>query len=389
MNTKKLLALLLAVVIVLGLAACGQTGGDQTTDAAQTTDEVQPADEEQAADAAADDTTESTPADEVPTSITVEHAMGTTEVPYAPERVCVLDSNAMDFMVALELTDYVTCVQSPKGIPSYLEEYYNSETIILLERPESDERDEAAETTDPYESYYSIDADLIIGSADAVDAELYAVLSQIAPTIVTGYAIDNENGMYEGVKANARMIASIWGVEEKLDEVLVEYDAIYQELDEVLEGVTVVMMNSTMDSNRIQIVSNDDFESNSEKLEAERSGRILLDLGMVMYSNDAPEEVVQASAYERNTDADTQNAKNQVSADLIDQVAPEYVLLVDRNFSSIEEAKDEGYEVVALTSMAAYQEGKVYMLSYEGKTGASGLCGTFIQLDELAAIFLN
>lgn len=178
-----------------------------------------------------------------------------------------------------------------KGTPAYLEEYYNSDSIILLQREknknkgnDSAENEATEETTDPYEMYYSIDADLIIGTTDTVDEELYAVLSQIAPTIVTGYAIDNTDGMYAGVKENARLIASIWGAEDKLDDITAEYDALYQQLDETLDGVMVVMLNSSLDTNRVEVVSNDDIESSDDKREAERSGRILLDLGMVMYS---------------------------------------------------------------------------------------------------------
>ena len=102
---------------------------------------------------------------ETPSTITVEHAFGTTEVPYNPERVCVLDSNAMDFIHVLDLGDHVASAQSPKGIPAYLEEYYNSESIIVLERMESSSKNKgnsdtesSEETVDPYEGYYTIDA---------------------------------------------------------------------------------------------------------------------------------------------------------------------------------------------------------------------------------------
>lgn len=231
MNTKKLLALLLAVVMVFGLAACGGTGNTEDTTAANTTESAE------------NDATQATAGEETPSSITIEHALGTTEVPYCPERVCVLDSSVLDFIHVLGLGEYVTSVQSAKGTPAYLEEYYNSDSIILLQREknknkgnDSAETEATEETTDPYEMYYSIDADLIIGTTDTVDEELYAVLSQIAPTIVTGYAIDNTDGMYAGVKENARLIASIWGAEDKLDDITAEYDALYQQLDETLDA---------------------------------------------------------------------------------------------------------------------------------------------------------
>lgn len=377
MNTKKILALLLVAVMAFGLVACGgETNSKEESNALEATNNTL-------------ETTNNTSSDETTKTITVEHALGTTEVTYCPERVCVLDSNAMDFIHALGLSEYVASVQSPKGIPAYLEEYYNSDTIIKLERAESGEKSGEAETADPYESYYSIDADLIIGSADTVDGELYAVLSEIAPTVVTDFAIDHEDGMYAGVVANARMIASIWGVEEKLDTMLAEYDALYQQLSEAMNGISCVMMNSTLDSNRIQVVSNDDYESDKEKLECERSGRIIYDLGMNMYSNDAPEEIVEASTYNRNTDEATQIAKNQVIADWINEINPDYVLIVDRNFNSVEEAEAEGYTYAELKELNIYKEGKVYMLSYDGRIGGSGLYGMFIQLDELKDIFLK
>lgn len=386
---KKLLSMLLVTMMVFSLAACSNT----TTNTEEQTNENN-VNVEQNNNSQTDNAANSV--DETPSTITVEHALGTTEVPYNPDRVCVLDSNVMDFIHVLDLGEHVASAQSPKGIPAYLDEYYNSDSIIVLERMESSSKNKgdsksetSSEEKDPYEGYYTIDADLIIGSADTVDAELYEVLSQIAPTIVTNFAIDHEDGMYAGVKANARMIASIWGVESKIDELLAKYDAIYQELDEKLEGVSVVMVNSTMDSNRIQIVSNDDFSDSSEKIEAERSGRMLLDLGMIMYSNDAPEEVIEASKYDRNSDEAAQLAKNEEIADWIEQQNAEYVFLVDRNFDSIEEGIQEGYEITALTGLSAYKDGKLFSLSYEGKTGSSGLYGTFIQLDELKAIFLD
>lgn len=379
MNTKKLLALLLAVVMVLYLPACGgNTESQQTTGSTE-----------------GSEPNETTVQNQTPSSLTVETIYGSVEVPYAPERVCVLDSSVLDFIHVLGLGEHVASVQSAKGTPTYLEEYYNSESIILLQREKNKNKGDdsaktdATEATDPYEMYYSIDADLIIGTADTVDDELYAILSQIAPTVVTGYAIDNENGVYAGIKENARLIASIWGVEDKLDEVTAEYDALYQQLDEALDGVTVVMLNSSLDTNRVEVVSNDEIESNDDKREAERSGRIMLDLGVVMYSNDMPEEVAAASVYERNAEADAQAAKNKIITDWIEQVAPEYVLVVDRNFDSIEAAEAEGYDASTLTNLTANQAGKLFVLSYAGSNGASGLQGTFIQLDELAAIFLN
>lgn len=325
-------------------------------------------------------------------TVTVEHAMGTTEVPASPERVCVLDSSGMDIMLALGLTDYVTCVQQPKGYASYLADYYTSDTIIKLESTKGGGgkgRGEVEEGADPYEVYYTIDADLIIGDIDTVDEDLYALLSQIAPTIITGYTIDNEDGVYAGAVENARMIASIWGVEDEVDAICEKYDPIYEQLGEALSGKTAIVMTSTSDSNVLGIAVNDGWEDVSEKLECERSVRILYDLGMDLLSNDIPEEVAEASVYERGEEEDTRAAKNEVIAAWVEEQNPEYLIDVDRYYTSLEDAAADGNALTNLENLTVTQNGNLCMLSYDGRIGSNGLYGLMIQMDELQAFFLG
>lgn len=415
MKRKNLLAFSMAAAMFLSMTACGsETANDSTEDLPETSKVVS-------------ENNEAVGNEEAPESLTIEHLYGSTEVPYAPERVCVLGTNVLDFMHTLELSDYVTTIQSAKGMPEYLAEYYESDSIIVLQKSKdhnhSDEKsgsnaegenkdkenaesgdresskaegenrdsanaEAAAEETDPYEMYYSIDADIIIGSADVVDEEMYAVLEQLAPTIVLGYAMDNENGMYEGIKENARTVASIWGAEEKLDEVVAEYDAVYQQLDEKLEGMRIVMLSSSVDTNRIQVTSSESGKEDN-KLETERNGAMLRDLGVQMLADEASEEVLTASVYDRNAEEDAQSEKNKVIAAWIEEVSPDCVLLVDRSFDDIEAARAEGYVCAELDGLTVMKDGKVYQMSYSGKNGANGLTGTFIQLDELKSFFLG
>ena len=343
--------------------------------------------------------------------VTVETIYGSVEISGTPERVCVLDISALDVMDTLGLGEYVTTVMHKKNMPTYLEEYYNSDSIIVLQRErnnkgndgnkseesegetsterETEKQTEETETTDPYELYYSIDADLIIATAETVDEELYSILSQIAPTVVLGYAMDHEEGMYAGVKANARTIASIWGVEDKLDELTVEYDTIYQELDEKLEGVSAVLMNSAMDIGRLQVVTPIEEDEEASKTETEKDGLMLQELGMNMISNEAPEEIVTASTYEKNAEADVLAEKGQVIAAWVEEVNPDYVVLVDRSFDSIKEANAEGYSCAELEGLTVYQEGRICQLPIDGNNGVGGLHATFLQLDELKAFFLE
>lgn len=367
MNIKKLLAVLMAVVLLLGLAACGGDTGDAQAQTNGTTK---------------DDAGSSTPSDGTPATVTVSTVYGDVEVPYAPQRVCALDFTMLDFIHTLGLGEVITCVQSSKNTPTYLEEYYNSDAVVVLQRGKNknkgDETTETTEETDPYELYYSIDADLIVGSVDTVDEAMYEVLSQIAPTVVLDYASADPDGIYAGVKANARTIASIWGVEDTLDELAAAYDSVYAELKAGLQGISVVVLSTAVDTSRIQVESGD-----------EDSVLLFQELGMVLLSNDAPEEVVTASTYDRNADEAAQAAKNQVIAAWIEEAAPAYILLADRSFDDIETARAEGYSCAELDGLTACQEGRACQLSNGAMNGANGLMGTFIRLDQLKAFFLG
>lgn len=394
-NRKRILALAMCALMLLAvLTACGADSSSASGDGAQdqTDANVETGTENQPSAAEDGETQPAGDEAETPASVTIEHAYGTTEVPFSPERVCVLDSSGMDIMMTLGLTDYVTCVQQPKGYASYLTDYYTSDTIIKLESTSGGGgkgRGEVEEGADPYEVYYTIDADLIIGDIDSVSEELYGILSQIAPTVVTKYSIDHPDGVYAGTLENARMIAAIWGVEDRVDEIQAQYDPIYAALGEAVQGKTGVIMTSTADSNVLNVSANDGWESDAEKLEHERSVRVLFDLGMELYSNDIPEEVAEASVYSRGEEPEVRAEKNKVLSAWVEQVNPEYLILVDRYYTSLEDAAADGFTFDDLTGLTVVQNGGLCMLSYDGRVGSNGLHGLLMELDELQAFFLG
>lgn len=323
----------------------------------------------------------------------VETIYGPVEVPDAPQRVCVLDASVLDVMDSLGLGEYVTTALHVKNTPSYLEDYFNSDNVVLLQRDkgnrkqgENTETEQQTEAADPYEMYYSIDAELIIGTADTVDEDLYAVLSQLAPTLVLGYAMDNEGGMYAGVKENARTIAAIWGEEAQVDTLATEYDTVYEQLDEALDGIGAVVLNSGLDTGRLQVIT---YSGEEDKKEMQKGGCLLQELGMNLVSNEAPEEVVTASVYEKGIEAEAQTAKNQVITDWIEEAAPDYVVLTDRSFASLEEAEEAGYNCAELEALTVYKEGRICQLPSDCSNGSGGLKAMFLELDALKAFFLD
>lgn len=89
-------------------------------------------------DAPSDSSAEATEAEEVEAGTrTVEHAMGTTEVPDDPERVVVLDSSFLDAALALDVEPVgATEAETGAGMPAYLaDEVPDIEVVGLTDEP--------------------------------------------------------------------------------------------------------------------------------------------------------------------------------------------------------------------------------------------------------------
>ena len=374
MKLKRLMSLVLALVLVLSMAACGSGENAETTlDSAETTAPE-----------------ESTPAaQQTPETVTVSTVYGDVEVPFAPERICTLDVTVLDFIHALGLGENVAFAKSGKNSPAYLADYLNSDSVVLLQgtknkggdRNESGEGSEtkateATEATDPYEMYYSIDADLIIATADSVDADLYAVLSQLAPTVVLEMSADSEN-LYESVKETAAVIASIWGIEDELATQLAAYDETYAQICEAVQGIQVVVLKTSIGEDRVQLQTDEEY------------GILMCkQMGMELLTTQAPEDVLDASVFDRNAEEGAQVAKNELIASWVEQIAPEYILTSDRTYDSIEAALAEGFSCATLDNLTASKEGRVCEIPYSA-ANSLGLYGVYALLDQLNAFFLG
>lgn len=102
---------------------------------------------------------------------TVQHAMGTTEVPQQPQRVVVLDTGELDAVTSLGITP-VGAVRAPvdSGLLEYLEdEAAGTEMVGTISEPN-------------LEKIASLQPDLIL-SSKLRHEDLYDELSAIAPTV--------------------------------------------------------------------------------------------------------------------------------------------------------------------------------------------------------------
>src|SRR3546814_10578475 len=102
---------------------------------------------------------------------TVEHAMGSTEVPAEPERVVVLDSSFLDASLALGVTPVAANEAiAGSGMPAYLgDAVAEMEVVGLIEEPKLE--DIAAQRPD-----------LILGEKVSHEAN-YGETSGLAPTV--------------------------------------------------------------------------------------------------------------------------------------------------------------------------------------------------------------
>jgi iron complex transport system substrate-binding protein len=105
-----------------------------------------------------------------PSSRTVKHAMGASEVRGTPERVVVLDTGELDSAMTLGVKP-VGAVEAVEGLgsPSYLEGAGGIENVGTIEQPN-------------LEKIAALEPDLILSSKLCHEA-IYEQLSQIAPTV--------------------------------------------------------------------------------------------------------------------------------------------------------------------------------------------------------------
>jgi iron complex transport system substrate-binding protein len=158
-------------------------------------------------DATSESSAEATQAEEVEAGTrTVEHAMGTTEVPDDPERVVVLDSSFLDAALALDIEPVgATEAEAGAGMPEYLaDEVPDIEVVGLTNEPN-------------LEAVAALRPDLILG-AKVRHEELYEELAGIAPTVFTESSGTNW-------KDGLAVTADALGRSEEADAFLADYES--------------------------------------------------------------------------------------------------------------------------------------------------------------------
>ena len=274
---KRILSAMLILAMAAGMVACGSTdNGSAVTTAGGQTEQTEQ--------------TEQT--DQTPETITIQilNASKETadlEVPYNPERIAILDMASLDILDALGVGDRV--VGTADTSLEYLQDYINDDIANLGTIKEAD-----------LEAVMACEPDVIFIGGRLSSS--YDALSEIAPVVYL--ATDVEIGVVESVRKNATTIASMFGLEDKVEELMTDFSARIDELKTVSEGKTAIVGMCT--SGSFNVLGNDG-----------RCSIIGVEVGFENIGVDA--------------DIDTSTHGNEASFEFIVEKNPDYIFVMDRD----------------------------------------------------------
>ena len=330
---KKAVLFVLTAALALSLTACGtqQSAGGDT------------------------DNTSSTAQTAAPDTITITTLNGSKEqvsldVKYDPKRIAVLDMASLDILDSLGLGDRV--VGSASTSLDYLQSYINEEVANLGAIKEAD-----------LEAVMACEPDVIfIGGRLATS---YDVLSEIAPVVYL--ATDTELGVVESVRKNATTIASLFGMESKVEQLMAGFDDRISALSTFAQGKTAIV--GLVTSGSYNVLGNDG-----------RCSIIGREIGFENVGIDA--------------NLDTSTHGNEASFEFIVDKAPEYIFVMDRDAAIGTDGAKLAQEIMEnelVKSTAAYQNGHIVYLAHPAVwyTAEGGITALDLMLQDLESELLH
>lgn len=328
---KKLTTLVLALAMVFGLAACGNKNSGTTSK-------------------------EDTNKTEKPKTVTIKSFNANNEetdleVPYDAQRIAVMDMAALDILDSLGLGDRV--VGSSSTSLDYLQEYVTNDEIADLGTiKEAD-----------MEAVMSCEPDVIFIGGRL--AQSYDALSEIAPVVYL--STDTEIGLVKSVEKNAKTIASMFGLEDDVKDLMNGYDARIEKLKAFAEGKTAIIGMCT--SGGFNVLGND--------------GRCAL------IGNEVGFENIGVDA-----NVDTSTHGNEASFEFVVEKNPDYIFVLDRDAAigtdGAQLAKDI-MENELIMGTDAYKDGKIVYLEHPAVwyTAEGGVNALGFMLEDLENALLK
>lgn len=317
-----------ALVLAIGLAGCGNTATVSSGSAASAA--------------------ESTPKTVTVQGYNANKETVDVEVAYDPERIAVLDMASLDIIDSLGMGDRV--VGSADVSVEYLKAYGEDDDVANLGTiKEAD-----------LEAVMACDPDVIFIGGRL--ASSYDALSEIAPVVFL--SADAEEGTVESVRENATTVASLFGVEDKVEELMADFAERIEKLSEKAAGHTALVTLFT--SGSVNVLGSD--------------GRCSLISNEIGFTNIAADEV-------------TSTHGNEVSYETIVAKDPEYIFVLNRDAAIGADGAAQAQEAVenALTQQTqAYQKGQIVYLQNPSVwyTAEGGIGALDIMLDDLETALL-
>ena len=273
----------------------------------------------------------------------VTHAMGTTDVPDAPERVVVLTNEGTEAALALGVTP-VGAVQSWTGDPWYDHIDENMEEVTVV----------GTESGVNLELVAALEPDLILGNRMRQE-EIYDQLSAIAPTVLS-------SELRGDWQVNFDLYAEALGQEAAGDAVMQDYDARVASLSETLgeatqEEVSVIRFLP----GQIRIYQLDSF-----------SGVVLDQLGFARPENQDVNEFALRVGKESIPEMDG------------DRI---FHFTYDKGDGEGEAVATEALADPLWQSLSAVKEGRVHTVDDAVWNTAGGVIAAELMLDDIAGIY--
>lgn len=338
---KKWMIMMFAAMMALGLTACvGQNAQEEAVQEA--------ADETPAEDEKKPDQTEETLFIE---SLNGNQEETELEVPYNPERIAILDMASLDILDVLGVGDRVVGTASTSL--DYLQDYVNDENIANLGTiKEAD-----------LEAVMACEPDVIFIGGRL--ASSYDALSEIAPVVYL--TTDTETGVVASVEKNAGIIASMFGLEEQVDDLMSDFAGRVEALAAFAEGKTAIVGLCT--SGGFNVLGNDG-----------RCSIIGREIGFENVGVDA--------------DIETSTHGNEASFEFVVEKNPEYIFVMDRDAAIATEGAQLAREIVEnelVMETDAYQNGNIVYLEHPAVwyTAEGGVTALDVMLQDLEGELLS
>ena len=267
-----------------------------------------------------------------------------------PKRIAILDMASLDILNSLGVSDRVVGSATTK-LP-YLSDIVIAEDVANLGTiKEAD-----------LEAVMACEPDVIfIGGRLSKN---YDALSEIAPVVYL--STDSELGVVESVRKNAGIVASMFGLEDKVDELMSGFDARIATLAEAAKDKTAIVGMCT--SGSFNVMGNDG-----------RCSIIGREIGFENVGVDA--------------NIDTATHGNEASFEFVVKQNPQYIFVLDRDAAINVEGAQLARDIMEnelVMGLDAYQEGHVVYLANPAVwyTAEGGVTALDIMLSDIESALL-